>query len=96
MASSGIAIIDDGPYSGNDNNPGMIKPLGVDVHKRKRKDGLTGGIIAIIALSGSVALVLFSAVDCVLMFKNRDHASQPASVLQPLPPSAVKPSGNCI
>ncbi|KAJ6435262.1 hypothetical protein OIU84_000456 [Salix udensis] len=93
MASSGIAIIDDGPYSGNDNNPGMIKPLGVDVHKRKRKDGLTGGIIAIIALSGSVALVLFSAVAWVLLFKHRDHASQPASVLQPLPPSVVKPSG---
>ncbi|KAG5225547.1 receptor serine/threonine-protein kinase [Salix suchowensis] len=79
MASSGIAIIDDGPYSGNDNNPGMIKPLGVDVHKRKRKDGLTGGIIAIIALSGSVALVLFSAVAWVLLFKHRDHASQPVS-----------------
>ncbi|KAB5514199.1 hypothetical protein DKX38_028105 [Salix brachista] len=93
MASSGIAIIDDGPYSGNDNNPGMIKPLGVDVHKRKHKDGLTGGIIAIIALSGSVALVLFSAVAWVLLFKHRDHASQPASVLQPLPPSVVKPSG---
>ncbi|KAJ6355667.1 hypothetical protein OIU77_006114 [Salix suchowensis] len=93
MASSGIAIIDDGPYSGNDNNPGMIKPLGVDVHKRKRKDGLTGGIIAIIALSGSVALVLFSAVAWVLLFKHRDHASQPVSVLQPLPPSVVKPSG---
>ncbi|KAJ6856885.1 hypothetical protein NC651_038543 [Populus alba x Populus x berolinensis] len=93
MAPFGIAIIDDGPYSGNDNNAGMIKPLGVDVHKRKRKDGLAGGIIAIIAVSGSVALVLFSAVALALLFKHRDHASQPASVLQPLPPSVVKPSG---
>ncbi|XP_073262358.1 LOW QUALITY PROTEIN: uncharacterized protein [Populus alba] len=93
MAPFGIAIIDDGPYSGNDNNAGMIKPLGVDVHKRKRKDGLAGGIIAIIAVSGSVALVLLSAVALALLFKHRDHASQPASVLQPLPPSVVKPSG---
>ncbi|XP_061951658.1 receptor-like serine/threonine-protein kinase ALE2 isoform X3 [Populus nigra] len=93
MAPFGIAIIDDGPYSGNDNNARMIKPLGVDVHKRKRKDGLAGGIIAIIAVSGSVALVLFSAVALALLFKHRDHASQPASVLQPLPPSVVKPSG---
>ncbi|XP_011009868.1 PREDICTED: receptor-like serine/threonine-protein kinase ALE2 isoform X1 [Populus euphratica] len=93
MAPFGIAIIDDGPYSGNDNNARMIKPLGVDVHKRKRKDGLTGGVIAIIAVSGSVALVLFSAVALALWFKHGDHASQPASVLQPLPPSVVKPSG---
>uniref|UniRef100_A0A6M2EMN0 Protein kinase domain-containing protein n=1 Tax=Populus davidiana TaxID=266767 RepID=A0A6M2EMN0_9ROSI len=93
MAPFGIAINDDGPYSGNDNNAGMIKPLGVDVHKRKRKDGLAGGIIAIIVVSGSVALVLFSAVALALLFKHRDHASQPASVLQPLPPSVVKPSG---
>ncbi|KAI9378272.1 hypothetical protein POPTR_018G068100v4 [Populus trichocarpa] len=93
MAPFGIAIIDDGPYSGNDNNARMIKPLGVDVHKRKRKDGLAGGIIAIIAVSGFVALVLFSAVALALLFKHRDHASQPASVLQPLPPSVVKPSG---
>lgn len=93
MAPFGIAIIDDGPYSGNDNNARMIKPLGVDVHKRKRKDGLAGGVIAIIAVSGSVALVLFSAVALALLFKHRDHASQPASVLQPLPPSVVKPSG---
>ena len=96
MAPFGIAIIDDGPYSGNDNNARMIKPLGVDVHKRKRKDGLAGGVIAIIAVSGSVALVLFSAVALALLFKHRDHASQPASVLQPLPPSVVKPSGNSI
>ncbi|XP_011011786.1 PREDICTED: receptor-like serine/threonine-protein kinase ALE2 isoform X2 [Populus euphratica] len=92
LAPSGIAIIDDGPYSGNDNNARTIKPLGVDVH-RKHKNGLGGGVIAIIALSGFVALVLFSAVAWALVFRHRDRAGQSETVLQPLPPSVVKPSG---
>jgi hypothetical protein len=96
LAPSGIAIIDDGPYSGDDNNARTIKPLGVDVH-RKHKNGLGRGVIAIIALSGVVALVLFSAVAWALLFRHRDRASQSETVLQPLPPSVVKPSGNtCI
>ncbi|XP_024460070.1 receptor-like serine/threonine-protein kinase ALE2 isoform X10 [Populus trichocarpa] len=92
LAPSGIAIIDDGPYSGDDNNARTIKPLGVDVH-RKHKNGLGHGVIAIIALSGVVALVLFSAVAWALLFRHRDRASQSETVLQPLPPSVVKPSG---
>ncbi|CAK7352630.1 unnamed protein product [Dovyalis caffra] len=92
LAPSGIAIIDDGPYSGNNNNTRTIKPLGVDVH-RKHKAGLAGGMIAIIVLSGFVALVLFSSVAWALLFRHRGCASQPEPVLQPLPPSVAKPSG---
>ena len=94
-APSGIAITDGRPYSGDDNNARTGKPLGVDVH-RKHKNGLGDGVVAIIALSGFVALVLFSAIAWAFLFRHRDCASQPDIVLQPLPPSVVKPSGNCI
>ncbi|KAJ6742796.1 hypothetical protein OIU85_016842 [Salix viminalis] len=91
-APSGIAIIDGRPYSGDDNNARTGKPLGVDVH-RKHKNGLGDGVVAIIALSGFVALALFSAIAWALLFRHRDCASQSDIVLLPLPPSVVKPSG---
>ncbi|KAF9680479.1 hypothetical protein SADUNF_Sadunf06G0125300 [Salix dunnii] len=91
LAPSGIAITDDRPYS-SDDNARTGKPLGVDVH-RKRKNGLGDGVIVIIALSGFVALVLFSAIAWALLFRHRDCASQPDIVLQPLPLSVVKPIG---
>ncbi|KAJ6698880.1 hypothetical protein OIU79_012212 [Salix purpurea] len=91
-APSGIAITDGRPYSGDDNNARTGKPLGVDVH-RKHKNGLGDGVVAIIALSGFVALVLFSAIAWALLFRHRDCASQSDIVLLPLPPSVVKPSG---
>ncbi|XP_015571719.1 receptor-like serine/threonine-protein kinase ALE2 isoform X1 [Ricinus communis] len=90
---SGITIIDDGPYSGNNNNARTIKPLGVDVHKRHRKDGLGAGMIAIISLSASLALILCSAVAWVLLVRHRGRMSQPTPTPQPLPPSGAKPSG---
>ncbi|KAG8657041.1 hypothetical protein MANES_03G034100v8 [Manihot esculenta] len=92
-ASSGITIIDNGPYSGNDNNARAIKPLGVDVRRRQQKDGLGGGIVAIIALSASVALILCSAVAWVLLVRHRGRTSQSTPTLRPLPPSIAKPSG---
>ncbi|KAF2318140.1 hypothetical protein GH714_001072 [Hevea brasiliensis] len=92
-APSGITIIDDGPYSGDNNKSRTIKPLGVDVQKRQQKDGLGAGIIAIIALSASVALVLCSAVAWVLLVRHRGRTSRPTTTLHPLPPSIAKPSG---
>ncbi|KAG5243438.1 receptor serine/threonine-protein kinase [Salix suchowensis] len=91
-APSGIAITDGRPYSGDDSNARTGKPLGVDVH-RKHKNGLGDGVVAIIALSGFVAVVLFSAIAWALLFRHRDCASQSDIVLLPLPPSVVKPSG---
>lgn len=87
-----ITIIGGGPYPGIDNNARANKPLGVDVRKNWHKDGLSGGIIAIIALSSSVAVVLCFAVAWVLLFKHRNHA--PMSTTQAMPPSLIKPSGN--
>ncbi|XP_050216756.1 receptor-like serine/threonine-protein kinase ALE2 isoform X2 [Mercurialis annua] len=90
---SGISIIDDGPYSGNNNNARTIKPLGVDPHKRHQNNGLGAGMIAIIALSGSVALILCSAVAWVFLVRHRGHNRQRTPTLQPLPSSVAKPSG---
>ncbi|KAE8718825.1 Serine/threonine-protein kinase PBS1 isoform 4 [Hibiscus syriacus] len=37
-------MIDSGPYPGNNNNARAIKPLGVDVHGKRQKNALSGGI----------------------------------------------------
>ncbi|KAK8697015.1 hypothetical protein V6N13_113179 [Hibiscus sabdariffa] len=85
---------DGGPYPGNDNNASAIKPLGVDVHGKRQKNVLSGGVIAIIVLSVLVVVVLCSAFAWVLLFKHRDQASQRATTPQhPLTPHA-KPSGS--
>ncbi|KAG6662025.1 hypothetical protein CIPAW_03G215200 [Carya illinoinensis] len=88
---TGITIIDGGPYPGIDNNARANKPLGVDVRKNRHKDGLSGGIIIVIALSAAVAVVLCFAVTWVLLFKHRNHV--PVSTPQAMPPSLIKPSG---
>lgn len=93
-SSSGINIIDGGPYSGVDNNGRTNKPLGVDVRNRQHKDGLGGGIIAVIVLSAFVAVVLCSAAALVLLFKYRKHVSDLASTPRALPSSLKEPSGN--
>ncbi|XVE97984.1 hypothetical protein REPUB_Repub03eG0066100 [Reevesia pubescens] len=94
LPPSDIGIIDGGPYPGNDNNARAIRPLGVDVHRKRHKYGLSGGVIAIIVLSMLVAVVLCSAIAWVLLFKHRDHASQQAATPQHLPTSLAKPSGS--
>ncbi|XP_038700465.1 receptor-like serine/threonine-protein kinase ALE2 isoform X2 [Tripterygium wilfordii] len=92
-SAQSITMIDGGPFSANGNNARAIKPLGVDVRNRQHKDGLSGGIIAVIVLSVLVAVVLCGAIACVLLFKHRDHASQPGSTQQSLPATVLKPSG---
>ncbi|CAL1357580.1 unnamed protein product [Linum trigynum] len=93
-ASSGITIIDDGPYSGNGNNARTIKPLGVDVSKRRQKDGLNGAVIAIIALSASIVVILCSAVAWIFISRKRGHhGREPSPAPPPLPASVAKPSG---
>lgn len=87
-------MIDDGPYSGTDGNARTIKPLGVDVSKRRHKDGLSVGIVVIIVLSASLAVVLFSAAAWVFLFKRRERVCQPAPTSQVSLPSLTKPSGN--
>ncbi|XVF35023.1 hypothetical protein REPUB_Repub18cG0109400 [Reevesia pubescens] len=94
LPPSDIGIIDAGPYSGNDNNARAVKPLGVDVHGKRHKYVLSGGVIAIIVLSMLVALVLCSAIAGVLLFKRRDHANQQAATPQHPLTSLAKPSGS--
>lgn len=75
MATSGITIVDGGPYSG-DNNARTVKPVGVDVTSgRQKKERLSGGVIAVIVLSLSVAVILVITAAWVLLFKNRDSFS---------------------
>ncbi|XWS72184.1 hypothetical protein CRYUN_Cryun02cG0018400 [Craigia yunnanensis] len=69
-------------------------PLGVDVHGKRHKYGLSGGVIAIIILSMLVAVVLCSAIAWILLFKRRDHASQQAATPQHPLTSLAKPSGS--
>ncbi|CAL1414010.1 unnamed protein product [Linum trigynum] len=96
-AASGITIIDDGPYSGSGNNARMIKPLGVDVSKRRQKDGLNGAVIAIIALSASIVAILCSAVVWIFLSRKRGHhGREPSPALPPLPASVAKPSGTTV
>ena len=81
----------DGPYSGQGNNGRSIHPLGVEVGRRQRKNGLSGSVVAIIVLSASLAVILCCVVAWVLLFKHRDCQQEPAS-LAPVP-SLSKPSG---
>lgn len=94
LPPSSAGMIDDGPYPGNNDNTRAMKPLGVDVLRKKHKNGLSGGIIAIIVLSASVALVLCSAFAWVLFYKRRDNRSQQTSTPRSLLPSLAKPSGS--
>ncbi|XP_009352656.2 receptor-like serine/threonine-protein kinase ALE2 [Pyrus x bretschneideri] len=91
--SSDADAMNAGPYPVNDNNGRTMKPLGVYMDKRKNKNGLSGGVIAIIALSSFVAVALCSAAAWVFLFKPRDCASQPAATPRALLPSSEKPSG---
>ncbi|CAN6541154.1 unnamed protein product [Malus baccata var. baccata] len=91
--SSDADAMNAGPYPGNDNNGRTMKPFGIYVHKRKNKNGLSGGVIAIIALSTFVAVALCSAAAWVFLFKSRDRTSQPAATPRALLPSSEKPSG---
>lgn len=86
-------IIDGEPYSGNNNNARAIKPLGVDVHGKRHKHVLSGGVIAIIVMSVLVVVVLCSAVAWVLLFKHGDQASQRGTSPQHPQTSYAKPSG---
>lgn len=94
MAPSDINIIDGGPYSGNGNNGRTIKPLGVDVPKRKHKDNISGGVVAIIVLSAIVAVILCSAAAWAFLFRHKEQSSQPEQPPQALPSSITKTSGN--
>ena len=82
--------VDDGTLA-NQENARRMKPLGVDVGKRKEK--LSGSLIAIIVLSSVMAIVITVGAAWLLLLKCRNRSSQPPPTLQPPLPLA-KPSGS--
>lgn len=85
------------PY-GRGNNGRDVKPLGVDVSKQRRSNKLNSGLIAIIAFSVVVAVVLMGVVVWVLVFKDRARAQSgsnpPATLLSVTKSSGVGASMN--
>lgn len=65
---SSVSSIDDGPYQGRDNNGAIMKPLGVDV-SRKKKEGSNGRMIVIIALSSITAFILLVGLAWLCLLK---------------------------
>ncbi|RXH88765.1 hypothetical protein DVH24_000364 [Malus domestica] len=91
-APSTISTIDDGPYIGNDNHGRAIKPLGVDVLRRK-KGGLGRSMIAVIALSSFTAFLLCVGGIWILLLKCGPCARQQENFAQTLSSSPTKLSG---
>ncbi|KAL5824333.1 hypothetical protein ACOSQ3_020396 [Xanthoceras sorbifolium] len=89
---SDITTVDDGPYAGRDNNGQAIKPLGVDVPKRK-KNGLSGSMIAVIALSSFTAFILCFGIAWLIIMKRGACVHQSEQVPHDLISSPAKPSG---
>ncbi|XP_038879441.1 receptor-like serine/threonine-protein kinase ALE2 isoform X2 [Benincasa hispida] len=90
---SGDSGLDNEPYFGNSNDARAVKPIGVDVQNRQHKDRLSGGMIAIVALSTTIAVVLCVATAWILLFKRNDGPCQPKPTPNVLLTSLNKPSG---
>ncbi|KAG5021307.1 hypothetical protein JHK85_017649 [Glycine max] len=79
--------IDDGPSPGHDNNGTMMKPLGVDVPKKK-KEGNNGRMIVIIVLSSVTAFVVFIGLAWLCLLKCRSYVHEH----EPVPDGFISPS----
>lgn len=86
--------IDDGPNPGHDNNGSMMKPLGVDVSKKKN-EGSNGRMIVIIVLSSVTAFVLFIGLAWLCLLKCRTYVHENESVPDGLISSSSKQSSKC-
>jgi len=65
---SDASVIDDEPNPGHGNNGMMMKPLGVDVPKKK-KEGSNGRMVVIIVLSSVTAFVVFIGLAWICALK---------------------------
>ncbi|KAI4355510.1 hypothetical protein L6164_004274 [Bauhinia variegata] len=88
--SYNVSSIDDGPFPGHDNNGTMMKPLGVDVTKRK-KEGSGRNKTIIIVLSSFTAFVLFLGFAWLCLLKFGLCANKPEKILNAS--HSTKPSG---
>ncbi|XP_062008647.1 receptor-like serine/threonine-protein kinase ALE2 isoform X1 [Rosa rugosa] len=92
-APSAISTIDDGPYMGQDNNGRVIKPIPVNV-PRKRNDGIKGSMLAVIVLSSFTAFLLCVGFVWLLLLKCRSHSHKPEHFPQALTSSPTKLTGD--
>ncbi|XP_022960694.1 receptor-like serine/threonine-protein kinase ALE2 [Cucurbita moschata] len=90
---SGDSGIDNEPYYSNSNDARTVKPIGVDVQNIQHKDRISGGMIAIIALSTTVAVVLCVATAWILLLRRNDGVCQQKPTPHALVSSLNKPSG---
>ncbi|KAG2310740.1 hypothetical protein Bca52824_022297 [Brassica carinata] len=89
---SGMTVIDQEPFSGN-NNKGMVKkPLGVDVPKKLRRKELNAGSIAMIVLSAAAFIGLCFVIVWFFVFRRR--LSKRDTLSRPSLPSLSKPPGS--
>ncbi|TXG68548.1 hypothetical protein EZV62_003483 [Acer yangbiense] len=89
---SDINAVDGGPYAGRDNHGQAVKPLGVDLPRRK-KNGLSGSIIAVISLSAFTAFILCFGLALLIIMKCGACVHQSEQVPHDLTHSPGKPSG---
>lgn len=82
------------PSASRDRNGNPIKPIGVDIRRQQHKQKLKGGVVAIIVVSASVAVILCCAVGWVLFFRHKHRNSEPEQTTQTKLPSLAKSSGN--
>ncbi|PON48146.1 Mitogen-activated protein kinase kinase kinase [Parasponia andersonii] len=83
-----ISTIDNGPYSGRP----IMKPLGVDVSRRKH-NGLSKSMIAVIVLSSFAAFVICLGVIWLLLLKFQSRFHQPEHIPPAFVSSLEKPTG---
>ncbi|KAK8551292.1 hypothetical protein V6N12_039940 [Hibiscus sabdariffa] len=93
VASSRVSAVDDGPYTGRNYHGQAIKPLGVDVPKRKR-EGLTRSMIAVIILSSFSAFVVCLGIIWLVLWKYGACIKEPELIRQTTTVSPPKPSGS--
>ncbi|GMY34580.1 receptor-like serine/threonine-protein kinase ALE2 isoform X1 [Fagus crenata] len=91
-APSSISATDDGPYAGHGNNGRIIKPLGVDVPRRK-KDGLSRSMISVIVLSSFTVLIICVGLVWLLLLKYGSCVHHPETIPHALLSYPTKPSG---
>uniref|UniRef100_A0A6N2N4J3 Protein kinase domain-containing protein n=2 Tax=Salix viminalis TaxID=40686 RepID=A0A6N2N4J3_SALVM len=85
------STVDDGPFTGHDNNGRTNKPLGVDVPRRKKR-GIGGSMMAVVILSSFTVLVICMAIAWLLLLKSETQVHEPQQVPSQLK-SPVKTSG---
>lgn len=88
-----ISTVDDGPYGGRENHGQKMKPLGVDV-PRRRKSGVNGSMIAIIVLSCFMAFVICLAIAWLLVWKCGTRIRRHEQDSEDFTSSPAKASGN--